>query len=175
MEPNEDTGPYRRFGLADGMIIMVALALALVVLRGQAWFIRFPLRVAYWWRTSLALMGARPWDLPALPRGQAASLLVVQILDEIVIQLLSSVLFGLTLTQPLLRLRHPRPPLRDLVRQSGLAVCLGVILGAIIMVDLSWMAGTDVLFFALYRYPVLPLLLLWPLLGIFPWRTEESW
>ena len=70
----------------------------------------------------------------SLAWGPSARMAVSQIVDEFV-QLLSSVLLGLTLVQPFLRLRRPRPPLRDLVRQSGFVVCLAVIVGTLIVVD----------------------------------------
>jgi hypothetical protein len=106
-----------------------------------------------------------------MTRSQAATLLAAQVGEEILVELLSSVLLGLTLAQPLLRLRRPRPPLPDVLRQSGLAACLGMMLGTFLMVDVWWATGIDVL----YRLPVLPLALLWPVLGIVPWRSEASW
>jgi hypothetical protein len=96
---------------------------------------------------------------------------VSEIVDDFV-QLLSSVLLGLTLVQPFLRLRRPRPPLRDLVRQSGFVVCLAVIVGTLIFVDLGWVARIDVSWEAILASA---LLLFWPVLGLPPWRSEASW
>jgi hypothetical protein len=175
MEQGESPRPHRRFGLGDGLILLAALGLSLAGLRGSYWFGRLPTRLDLWWRTTLAMLGAAPWNLPSFTKGQAALLITVQVLDEILVQLLSWVLFGLTLAQPVLRLRRPRPPLGELVRQSGLVVCLGVILGTLISVDIMWLAGADAFFLVLYYFPALPLLLLWPILGIFPWRIEASW
>ena len=86
--------------------------------------------------------------------------------------MLGSVLPGLTLAQPFMRLRRPRPPLRDLVRQSGFVVCLGAIIGTLIFADLSWVARIDVPGGAIL---VSALILLWPVLGLPPWRSEASW
>jgi hypothetical protein len=171
MEPGADDRADRRFSLGDSLILMAALALTLGVLRGQAWFTRLALRVPFWWETSRALLGLAPWNQPALTRGQAAADLAATVVDEFLVQLLSSVLLGLTLAQPLLRLRRPRPPFRQLIRQSGLVVCLGVILGTFVTVDIAWYTGIDVI----GRLPALVLVLLWPIQGIIPWRTEASW
>jgi hypothetical protein len=171
MEPTRANPPYRRFGLGDGLILLAALAFTIFVLRETGWFARLPNRVASWWETSLELARFRSWTFPAMTRSQAASWLAVEVVDEILIQLLSSMLLGLTLAQPLLRLRRPRPPFLDVLRQSGLAACLGVMLGTLLVVDVSWSTGIDVM----DRLPVLPLVLLWPILGIPPWRSEASW
>ena len=74
-------------------------------------------------------------------------------------------LLGLTLVQPFLRLRRPRPPLRDVVRQSGFVVCLAVIVGTLIVVDLGWVARIDVAWGAILASA---LLLFWPVLGLPP-------
>jgi hypothetical protein len=128
-------------------------------------------------------------------------MLAAQVTDVVFVQLLSSVLFGLTVAQPLLQLRRPRPPFREFIRSSGLATCLGAILGIFIVTDIWWISGTwwitrsgridwlPVLALALLSphrgaavggvemdwLPVLALALLWPVLGVFPWRSEASW
>ncbi len=162
---------FRRFGVGDGLILVAALALTLVGLRGQDWFARIAQRVPFWWETSQALLRMRPWNLPNVTRGQAASWVAAQVADEVLVQLLASVLVGLTLAQPLMRLRRPRPPFREVIRQSGVAVCLGVILGTFVVVDIYWSMDVDVM----SVMPALPAVLLWPILGVFPWRTEASW
>jgi hypothetical protein len=172
MEQGGSRRTDRRFGLGDGLILLAALALTLAVLRANDWFGRFPGRLANWWRLTLELLGAKPWSAYGLTTAQVWHDLAVQVANEILVQFLSSVLLGLTLAQPVLRLRRPRPPLQDVIRQPGLAVCLALILGTIAAVDLWWMIGTDVI---AWIGPVLPLALLWPLLGIFPWRPEPSW
>jgi hypothetical protein len=171
MEAGQEHRPYRRFGLGDGLILMAALAFTLVVLRDTGWFIRFPDRVAFWWEASLELLRLRHWT-SWFTRRQAAYLVAGQIADEILVQLLSSVLFGLTPVQPLLRLRRPRSPFREVMRQSGLVACLGVIVGTLIATDIHWLAGVD----PGYGLTIVSALaLLWPLLGVFPWRSEASW
>jgi len=83
MEPTRANQPYRRFGLGDGLILLAALALTLFVLRETGWFARLPNRVASWWETSLELARFRSWKFPATTRGQAASWLAVEVVDEI--------------------------------------------------------------------------------------------
>jgi hypothetical protein len=172
MEQGESSRPHRRFGLGDRLILLAALALTLAALRANGWFDRLPGRLAFWWETSLDLLRIRTWNLGGLTRAQGLRFLAIQVTEEILVQLLSSVLFGLTLAQPVLRLRRPRPPLREVIRQSGLAACLGVILLSIVSVDILWMTGTDVTAWIL---PALPFALLWPICGLYPWRTEASW
>ena len=81
-------------------------------------------------------------------------------------------LLGLTLVQPLMRLRSPRPLFRDLVRQSGFVVCLAVIVGTLIFVDLWSFA---IIGDSLVLVQAAVLLLLWPILGLPPWHSEASW
>jgi hypothetical protein len=145
MEPIQGHQSSRRFGLADILIVMSALALTLSMLRIH-WFTRFTYRIA--------------WTLAG------------QIIDEIFVGLLSAVLLGLTLVQPVLRLSRPRPPFREIMRQSGLVACLGIIIGTLIATDLSWLAGVDVGYWFILAALSL---LLWPLLGVYPWRPEASW
>lgn len=71
-----------------------------------------------------------------------------------------------------LGLRSPPPPLHALVRQSGFVVCLGVVIGALFFVDLSW---ASVIERSLAFAPAAALLLLWPLLGLCPSHTEPGW
>jgi hypothetical protein len=82
------------------------------------------------------------------------------------------VLVALTFAQQLLRLRRPRPPLHEIVRQSGMVVCLGMSLATIVDVDIIWMTGTDVISPFL---PMFALVLFSPLLGAYPWKAEPSW
>jgi len=171
MEPTRADRPYRRFGLGDGLILLAALALTLFVLRETGWFARFPSRIAFWWELALELTWIGSWSFPSMTREQAVSLLATQVGEEILVELQPSVLLGLTLAQPLLRLRRPRPPFPNVLRQSGLVACLGVMLGTFLLVDVWWTTGID----AIELLPVLPLVLIWPVLGIVPWRSEASW
>jgi hypothetical protein len=97
MQPTQADRPGRRFGLGDGLIVMAALAVALALLRSSGWFGRIPLRVDWWWETSLALLRLRPWNMPVLTRRQAAPTVLAQVIAELPLQFLSSVLCGLTL------------------------------------------------------------------------------
>jgi hypothetical protein len=172
MDEVSESGSERRFGLSDALALVASLAVSLVLLRTQDWFARIALRMAFWFETMQAMLGTRPWNLPGMTRGQAVSWVAATMIDEFLVQLLATLLAGLVLTQPLLRLRRPRPPLRELVRQSGLATCVGVILFVAATVDLQWITGNDV---SSILMPILPLSLLWPVLGLPPWRKEPSW
>jgi hypothetical protein len=168
MSTSEGHPLRRRFTLGDGLILIASLALTLSVLRSTNWFARIPRSVSIWWDARPRFVGGFPWFFAWGPSARmAVSLMVAEF-----VLLLSSVLFGLTLVQPFLRLRRPRPPLRDLARQSGFVVCLGVIVGSLIFVDLEWVARIDVAWGAILASA---LLLFWPVLGLPPWRSEASW
>ena len=51
-------------------------------------------------------------------------------------------------------------------------VCLGVIVGTLIFIDLRWVARIDIAWGAILASA---LLLFWPVLGLPPWRAEASW
>jgi hypothetical protein len=160
--------PPRRFNLGDGLILVAVAAFTLAMLRAGGWFERLPRRFQIWCET-LPTMVKDSW--PYVVWGPLQRDTVATFVDEL-LQLIFPVLAGLTLAQPLMRLRQPRPTPRELVRQSGLAACLAVVLGTLVLVDLSWVAHID------FPGPVilLPLLLLlWPVLGLPPWRSEASW
>ncbi len=168
MSTSDAPPPRRRFHLGDGLILIAALALTLSILVFTNWFARIPRRVSFWWDARPKFVGGFP---SFLAWGPSAHMAVYQIVDEFV-QLLTSVLVGLTLVQPFLRLRRPRPPLRDLVRQAGFVVCLAVIVGTLIVVDLEWVVRIDVAWRAILASAPL---LFWPVLGLPPWRSEASW
>ena len=120
----------------------------------------------------MELLRLRYWSFASFTRGQLATTVAGQIIHEIFVELLVAVLLGLTLVQPVLRLSRPRPPFREVMRQPGFVACLGVIIGTLIAADLWWLARVDVGFwFTLAAV----LFLLWPLLGVYPWRPEASW
>ncbi len=100
-----------------------------------------PVYAELWWRMFQSLTHQRPWGFPGWTRSLVISQLAIGLLSTLLIDPLSSVLLGLSLIQPLVRLRKPTPPLRAVVRQSGTAVCLGVILASLIRTDLQWVAG----------------------------------
>jgi hypothetical protein len=53
-----------------------------------------------------------------------------------------------------------------------LVVCLGVIVGTRTVVDLRWVAQIEVARGVIWASA---LLLLWPVLGLPPWRSEAGW
>jgi hypothetical protein len=172
VDPAKHDLASRRFSLGDGVILIGALALTISLLRSNDWFARFPGRVSFWGEVFSELVAPLPWSFPTLIRGLRAQTVVVQFVDELLIQLLGSLLVGLTLVQPLMRLRPPRPPVRQLIRQPGLIVCVAVIAATLILIDLSWVARIDVPLGAILASG---LLLFWPFLGLPPWSPEASW
>jgi len=170
--PLEKDPAPRRFNVGDGLILITAFALTMSVLRSGEWFERLPGRVSFWAEAVSELVDASPWSFYGMSRREAARMVVAQVVDELLIELLCSVLLGLTLVQPLMRLRSPRPMFRELVRQSGFVVCLAVIVGTIIFIDLGSLAIIDD---SLVLVQAAVLLLLWPILGLPPWHSEASW
>jgi hypothetical protein len=167
----QDPAP-RRFNVGDGLILITAFALTVSVLRSGEWFERFPDRVSFWAEAVSELVDSSHSSFYGLSRREAARMVVAQVVDELFIELLCSVLLGLTLVQPLMRLRSPRPLFRELVRQSGFVVCLAVIVGTLVFVDLrSFTTSGD----SLILVQGAILLLLWPILGLPPWHSEASW
>jgi hypothetical protein len=170
--PFEQGTAPRRFNVGDGLILIPAFALTMSVLRSGEWFERFPGRVIFWAEAFSGFVGTSPWSFYGMSRREAARMVVAQVVDELFIELLCSVLLGLTLVQPLMRLRSPRPPFPEVVRQSGFVVCLSVIVGSIIVIDLGSLA---IINDSLVLVPAAVLFLLWPVLGLPPWRSEASW
>jgi hypothetical protein len=170
--PREQHPAPRRFNVGDGLILIPALALTMSVLRSGEWFERFPVRVSFWAEAFSGLVGTSPWSFGGTSRGEAARMVVAQVVDELLVELLCSVLLGLTLVQPIMRLRSPRPQFREVVQQSGFVVCLAVIVGTLVFVDLGSFAiiGDSWVF-----VPAAVLLLLWPIFGLPPWNAEPSW
>jgi len=162
--------PVRRFNLGDCLILLGALAITLWHMR-QAWLVRFPNRLLAWWAELSVLVGATPWPSPMVSRDQV----IRDLLGTIVIEfqlLLFFVLAGLTVAQPMIRLRPPRPALKSLVRQSGFVCCLQVIAATLVRVDLKWIGlGGATPWVTAIAF----VLLLWPVLGLAPWRSESAW
>jgi hypothetical protein len=136
MEFHDTRLPVRRFNLGDCLILLGALAITLRYMR-QAWLVRFPKRLLTWWAQLSMLVGATPWPSPML-RGDRV---IRDLLGTMVIEfqlLLLFVLAGLAVAQPTIRLRPPRPALKNLVRQPGFVCCLEVIVATVVLVDLKW-------------------------------------
>ena len=153
----------RRFNVGDSLILIAASALTVSVLRSGEWFERFPGRVSFWAVAVSELVGAPDWSFYGMSRREAARMVIAQVVDELFIELLCPVLLGLTLVQPLMRLRSPRPPFRELVRQSGFVACLAVIVGTLLLVDLQRFTTRGD---SLVLVQAAVLLLLWPTLGL---------
>jgi hypothetical protein len=168
VEPNAISPPSRRFNLGDGLVLIAVAAFTLAMLRASDWFERMPDRLGFWLDTFSGIVSSPPRYALWGPRTGMA---LVDVLEEL-LQLLFPLLAGLTVAQPVMRLRRPRPPRGDLIWQAGFVSCLAVILGTLILVDLSW-AARDSATQAMMLVPIA--LLLWPALGLRPWRAEASW
>jgi hypothetical protein len=166
---NVDCAP-RRFGLGDGLILVGALAISLERFRALR---SIPQHAVWCWEAVAQLTGSSPsWRWP-LSRQRVIALLPGQV-SVLLIELLCPVLLGLMVAQPLLRLRRPRPPLEQVVRQSGFVACLmGIVALAVVLAmgDL-WFSLTAL---SLGSTRVIILLMIWPLCALAPWRAEASW
>ena len=99
-------------------------------------------------------------------------LVISQILDESLQQFLGPIVWGLTMAQPLFRLRSPRPPSRHVVREAGFVTCVAALIGYLVTLDVQ-LVGDIVL--TPGAFVGLALLLMWPALGLPPWHAEPSW
>jgi hypothetical protein len=166
----------RRFNLGDGLILMGALALALERLRAIGWFQSFPERIAWCWQGISQLAGWSRWVTHISFTRQRLIIELTGILtEELVLRLLCPVLVGLMVAQPLIRLRRPRPPLSQLVRQSGFFVCMTCVVtlaGLVLIVGDRWFSALSL---SLPLTRGILLFLIWPILGLPPWNAERSW
>lgn len=169
MESDAAQKTVRRFNLRDGLILIVGLSITLLLLKGNAWFDRVVPRARSWCQLASELLGASVWNLSQWQRAQGV---ISEIISEWLVMFLSSVLVGLTLAQPLIRLRHPRPPLRAFSRQSGFVACMTVIVATLVIVDLGWFGKIRL---SALKMLGVSLVLLWPILQLPPWRAEPSW
>jgi hypothetical protein len=173
METRKSHPSSRRFGLGDGVILIGALALGLGSLRSGAWFDRIPQRIHFWREAYSELTGHIPQPLLVrYPRKYVVRLVVSEILDETFQQLLGPLVWGLTMAQPLLRLRSPRPPLRRVVREAGFVTCVAALIGYFVTLDVQ-LIGDIVL--PPLSFVAIALLLAWPALGLPPWHAEPNW
>ena len=164
----------RRFGLGDGLILLGAMAICLERFRAIHWYRFFPESLRWSWRAITYLMGLSYWS-PDLgySRAEVIDRLPVEVI-RLWLYTLCPVLLGLMVVQPLLRLARPRPPLAEVVRQSGFVTCLiGLATVAMLLsIGSMWFSG---LALTLGLTRGLFLLMLWPLLAVPPWRAEPSW
>jgi hypothetical protein len=142
----------------------------------MGWFTRFPVDLTWCWQEISRVGLWPPWDI--LFDGDLQAMrkdIATRLADDVLIQLLSSLLVGFMVAQPLLRLRHPRPKPRQLIRQSGFVACMvsmGAALAAFAIVGMGWFSQS-VLSLRVMRG--LALLLFWIVVGIPPWQSEASW
>jgi hypothetical protein len=173
--PNDQNPLPRRFSLGDALILLIALSITLERFRSISWFRSFSSSLALAWHMFAQLMGWSPWTrFLAHTRQALMTELFALVIDSLLLRTLCPVLLGLMIAQPLLRLRRPRPPLSQVVRQSGFAICMiGIALVCLLlpMGDL-WFSEVAL---TLGMTRVIVLLMIWPLLGLRPWHTEGSW
>ena len=166
----------RRFNLGDGLILMALLRLSLERLRAIGWFQSFPERMAWCWQGISQLAGWSRWVTHiGFTRQQLMIELTGILTEELVLRLLCPVLVGLMVAQPLMRLRCPRPPLSQLVRQSGFFVCHDLCRDAGQPCLYRWRRWFSALSLSLPLTRGILLFLIWPILGLPPWNAERSW
>lgn len=183
---NEATKPdpaSRRFNLGDALILMGTLALSLERFREGGWFRSFPQRSLSCWQALSELVDWLPWNTNPVYSRQHVRIVWTQHLialtdymtEELLIRTLCPLLLGLMVAQPLIRLRRPRPPLAQLIRQSGFFTCLIciVMVGGLVLILGNWWFSAVGLSVSLTRGILL--ILIWPLLGLPPWSAEKSW
>lgn len=164
----------RRLGVGDGLILIVALAICLERFLAIHWFEFFPRSLKACWGTIAYFVGLGPWSSAlGQNRTEVISRLPIEII-RLWLYTLCPVLLGLMVAQPMIRLRRPRPPTVEVLRQSGFVTCLiGLALVAMLLtIGELWFSG---LALTLPLTRVFILLMLWPMLGLAPWRTERSW
>jgi hypothetical protein len=172
---NDQNRAPRRFSLGDALILLIALSITLERFRSISWFRSFPSSLALAWHMFSQLMGWSPWTrFLAHTRQALMTELFALVIDSLLLRTLCPVLLGLMIAQPLLRLRRPRPPLSQVVRQSGFAICLTDIALVCLLLPMGDLWFSEVAL-TLGMTRVIILLMIWPLLGLRPWHTERSW
>ncbi len=172
--PVATAAPARKFGVADAMILVVGLSLALAaglklfVLFGELVFLLcrtiadynspfFAKRPGFWWTQV-----ARHWS-SVLFYG---------------VRIFEFFLLGMTPAFLLVRLRRPRPAIRALLRQPGTVAALAIVFGQV------WVTGwLHRLFFGRLTDPTVTAVavggtvtLAWALLALSrKWEGERSW
>jgi hypothetical protein len=154
--------------------VIFALAVVLERLSSTGWYQRVG-RDIIWCRQAIAqLAGWAPWSW-SLTRRDLVIDIAAFCLDDLLIQLTCAVAVGFVVAQPLLRLRYPRPPAQQLIRQSGFAACVITMWAVLVVFAIGGSAWYShvVLSTALVRG--VAVFLLWVVLGLPPWRKEPSW
>ncbi len=160
----------RRFGLGDGLILVIALGIAFERFRAQGWL---PQDALWCWQAFAQLTGLSPWMWGGLTRQQVMTELEGRSI-ALFLELFCPVLLGLMFAQPLVRLRSPRPPWRQIIRQPGFVACLlGILVVAIVLpMGPSWFSLVAL---SLWSTRILIGLMIWPLSTLKPWQAEASW
>jgi hypothetical protein len=166
----DSTAP-RRFNLGDAMILVPTLAVSIILLNSTDWFARMPNTAAIACEEALELCHLRPWRDPR-PRSVVLKGFGFRMASEFS-YLTSCLLLPLIPCLLVLRLRRPRPPLWQVIRQPGFGVCATLILGTLLVVDLHYLFRLDLGPTALFLTS--SLIMLWIVLSLPPWRPETSW
>jgi hypothetical protein len=165
----------RHFNLGDVLILVIALAITLERFRSIGWNRSFASSLAECWRMFSQIVGWSPWTrfLGHTPH-HLTSALISLFISNLLLPTLCPALLGLMVAQPMLRLRRPRPPISEVVRQSGFVICLlGIGLVCLLLAMGDWWFSGVALTLGLTRAIIL--LMIWPLLGLPPWHPEPSW
>jgi hypothetical protein len=109
-------------------------------LRAISWFRSFPSNLVECWRMFSQLVGWSSWTrFIGYTRRLLTTELSVLVINNLLLPTLCPVLLGLTTAHPLLCLRQPRPPLSQVVRQSGFMICLiGIALVCLLLSMGDW-------------------------------------
>jgi len=171
-EKDRPTHASRGFHLIDAMILIAALSFALVLLESADYFNGVPTAARDCCNGVLELCHLKPWSFPKSSRGEVLHLILVTLAGEVT-TLMYAILFGLVPALLVIRFLWPRPPLRSIVRQPVFGVCVTLLLGLLVMVDLRYLG-------LLSSSPLIPVLalsplLLWMITGLRPWKFEPSW
>jgi hypothetical protein len=162
--------------VGDGLILMAALAITVERFRALGWFGAFPKYMPWAWQAISQLAGWTPWTrFIGYRRGELFGLVVSESIKHLALLSLCPLLLGLMVAQPLLRLRRPRPPLEQVFRQSGFVTCMignALVLTLFLLIGDWWFSDTA-LSLELTRGVIA--LLIWPILGLPPWRIERTW
>ncbi len=163
--------PPRRFNLADAVILIAALAVCSAMLKASGWFARFPTMVASCCDATLQLCHLRAWQYGATTHARLLRL-VVRDAAEV---LLGPVFFLLVPLAPallLIRLRQPRPPLKQIVRQPVFGVFAVLISGILVLSALNGVEVEGTLTGLVITFSAA---MLWVVTGLPLWRPEPSW
>jgi hypothetical protein len=155
-----DRPTSRPFGLADAMIVIIALGLGLAIARPALVLIANAVRSDPRWRFQ-TLDGA----------VSLGSMLNIVLLN---------LLFFLLPAFLILRLKRPRPPLRLLIGQPGFAACAAPVAVVLVVLPLSLLApsglGQQIIEFAAQVIVIAAVPLAWVfLIATRRWDPEPSW